>query len=185
MGVKCFYLEPAGKLERRLRRYHSIVEGESPCPLMTPQKDWLGLHDASAPFDVVDDPDPRGTIYSQDEHAPPPADERWPARCGCGYEFAEGDERQVFVERVYRRTDTGEETTIRDAGPGAMYDAYWYSDFEGWRGPDGRSLIVILPNGMPWHIDGAASNCTDPEDALHGGHKCWVRHGEPPLITVD
>jgi hypothetical protein len=34
-------------------------------------------------------------------------------------------------------------------------------------------------------IDGICSNCTDREDALKGGHKCWVRHGDAPLITVD
>ena len=27
-----------------------------------------------------------------------------------------------------------------------------------------------------------ASNCTRPEDTVH---KCWVRHGQVPDITVD
>jgi hypothetical protein len=27
-----------------------------------------------------------------------------------------------------------------------------------------------------------ASNCTMPNDMLH---RCWVRHGNPPMITVD
>lgn len=185
MGVKCFFLKPAGTLRRSLRRYHGIAETEEPCPLMPAQPGWHGLHDTRAPFDVVADPDPGGVITNHDADAPPADDERWPARCGCGYEFAAGDERQVFVERVYVRSDTGEETTHRDAGPGAMYDADWYHGYEGWCGPDGRALIVILPNGVPWHIDGVANNCTDKEGAHAGRHKCWVRHGEPPNITVD
>jgi hypothetical protein len=183
MGVKCFWMVPAGKLDRRLRRYHSIAENEPPCPLVQAQPGWRGLHEASVPFDVVEDPG--GCIASGDADAPPADDPRWPARCGCGYEFAEGDERQLFVDRVYRRTDTNEEMRLRDAGPGAMYDADWFHGFEGWQGPDGLSLIAILPNGVPWHIDGAANNCTDPEGARLGSHKCWVRHGIPPLITVD
>lgn len=46
----------------------------------------------------------------------------------------------------------------------------------------GPQLTVILPGGHPWNIDGRASNCTLPEDFEH---RCWVRHGEPPAITVD
>jgi hypothetical protein len=184
MSVKCFLIEPAGKLRRSLRRYHSIAEGEPTCPLNPPQPNWRGYHNASVPFEVVEDPDATG-IISQGDDGPLHDDARWPKACGCGYVFAEDDEWQVFVERVYRRADTGEETTHRDAGPGAMFDANWYHGHPCWEGPDGRSLVVILPNGNPWHIDGMANNCTDREGAMEGRHKCWVRHGEPPDLTVD
>jgi hypothetical protein len=43
-------------------------------------------------------------------------------------------------------------------------------------------LYVVLPNGHWWDIDGRASNCTLPTDKAH---RCWVRHGVPPHITVD
>ena len=57
-----------------------------------------------------------------------------------------------------------------------------------------------------WYVDGRASNCTVPckcgqsyaahyEDqtgkcdgykpADDGAHRCWIRHGEPPLVTVN
>jgi len=101
----------------------------------------------------------------------------WPLACGCGYQFDERN-RQTFVDSIYRRSDTGEEMTLREAGPGAMWDAHWYP----WKGSDGRSLIVRCPNGEEWAIDGRASNCTLKEDDVH---RCWVRHGEPPRITVD
>jgi hypothetical protein len=69
---------------------------------------------------------------------------------------------------------------LRDAMPGAMWDADWMPDR--FKGPDGRCLVVVCPDGYQWMIDGQASNCTRPDDSEH---KCWVRHGEPPNITVD
>jgi hypothetical protein len=87
----------------------------------------------------------------------------------------------------YRRPDTGEiKTAIRDFGPGAMWDAWWYGGVTGGPFlsplPDGRNLCVTLPNGNDWCIDHRASNCTMPDDTEH---HCWVRHGEPPDVTVD
>lgn len=87
----------------------------------------------------------------------------------------------------YRRADTGEvKTRIPDFGPGAMWDAWWYRGVTGGPFldplPDGRSIVVTLPNGHDWCIDMRSSNCTLPDDTAH---HCWVRHGEPPNITVD
>lgn len=42
-------------------------------------------------------------------------------------------------------------------------------------------LMVICPNGIQWDIDSRARNCTMKEDRTH---RCWVRQGEPPNITV-
>lgn len=47
---------------------------------------------------------------------------------------------------------------------------------------DGRWLVVRLPNGHDWCIDSRCNNCTRPND---NAHRCWIRHGEPPNITVD
>jgi hypothetical protein len=46
---------------------------------------------------------------------------------------------------------------------------------------NGRVLAVKTPGGV-WIIDSRASNCTKPTDNTH---RCWIRHGVPPLITVD
>jgi hypothetical protein len=61
--------------------------------------------------------------------------------------------------------------TLREAPAGAMWDAHWFEDT--WSGPDGRSLMVKLPFGHEWLIDGPSSS---------GGR--WSRTGEPPKITV-
>lgn len=63
-------------------------------------------------------------------------------------------------------------------GPGAMWDAFWLDR----KGPDGKALVVILPDGHMWQIDGRAKNCGRKNDEVH---RCWVRHGEPPMLTVD
>lgn len=77
---------------------------------------------------------------------------------------------RVYYAPIYRRADTGEEMTFRDAPPGAMVE--W----------ERMGLVVKLPNGRTWHIDSEASNCTRKGDK---SHRCWIRHGTPPLITVD
>lgn len=83
---------------------------------------------------------------------------------------------------VFRRVDTGEEKRLSEFGPGAMWDAHWMHDVPDWCGPDGKCIVVRLPDGTDWHIDGRASNCTMPKD---NKHRCWVRHGDPPNLTVD
>ena len=106
----------------------------------------------------------------------------WPAFCelGCGYEFTEADHWQDIQDQLYQRAP-GEFYTLRDAPPGAMWDAWWMPD--NWRGPDGIALMVKCPNGCDWHVDGQASNCTRKGEP----HACWVRHGDPRQanITVD
>jgi hypothetical protein len=95
---------------------------------------------------------------------------------------------EVDEQGVWRRLDTGEEFySCAQVPPGAMWFADWMLglEHEPFAGPDGRCLVVKLPNGHDWMIDAVCSNCTDREDALRGGHKCWVRHGTAPQITVD
>jgi hypothetical protein len=87
----------------------------------------------------------------------------------CPYLFEDGDEWQVFQELLYVCKVTGEEMTLRKARIGAMWDASWYLE----KGPDGLSLVVRLPDGHDWHVDGPASN---------GGG--WTRTGDAPRITV-
>lgn len=167
MPTACFMLEPTGRVRWGLRRY-SASGTPSPCPLDTARgADW-GYHNATV--HLGEEPEQRterGHVSSGDE--PPHDDPRWPTHCRCGYEFAADDHWQRVVDVLYRRADTGEECTLRDAPPGAMWDATWMPR----EAADGRSLVVKLPNGMDWWIDGPSSQ---------GGR--WTREGEPPHITA-
>lgn len=166
--IRCFFLEPVGggAHKRYLRRY----VGKSTCPSN-------GYHDARVEIErgwrrPVDTVDPRDELRR---------DPRWPKACSCGYVFQEGDAWQLFTQQLYRRTDTGEEMTLREAPEGAIWDATWYHDSPAYCGPDGRSIVVKTPGGE-WIVDSRASNCDMPADAEH---KCWIRHGTPPDLTVD
>lgn len=103
-------------------------------------------------------------------------------RCHCRWECP-----NEVTESEYKRLDSGE--TLfgypSDFGPGAM----WYEPrpeiSEGkpyyWDNDADRHLIVMTPGGS-WDIDSRASNCGSPNERLH---RCWIRHGIPPLVTVD
>jgi hypothetical protein len=172
-AAPCFWVQPSGRRALSLRRYKSSAD-DGTCPL--PQ----GYHNAAVPVgEGVEERDERGYIATVDvvRYADDP---RWPTHCECGYEFGPDDPRQVFGQTLYERPDTGEVKLLHDHGPGAMWDAWWMGDWA--KGSDGRSLAVLLPNGREWMIDAEASNCTRKGDRTH---KCWVRHGEPPNITVD
>ena len=86
----------------------------------------------------------------------------------------------------WRRPDTGEEHHhTHEFGVGAMWFATWYPKNMTWDNEKEPHLIVCCPNGSDtrdWDIDSRCSNCGSPEDRLH---RCWIRHGVPPVITVD
>ncbi len=167
MGVKCFLLQVTDQVDRRLRRY---ANAEPPCPTHG------SYHNADVAFDVV----PESTPDYQ-KHLPHD-DPRWPKQCDCGYVFKDDDNWQMFCEHQWKRVDTGELMTLRAAPPGAMWDADWLHSTPDWCGFDGKCMIAKLPNGHEWMMDGPANNCTKPGDATH---RCWIRHGEPPNLTVD
>lgn len=202
MGVKCFFLEETDRAKLGLRRYHSSAGGDK-CPLPHGYHDTLVyIGETRAEKSDADEYGHRHWVYPEKQDVPRD-DPRWPTHCACGYEFAATDEWQVWTEAIYRRTDTGADTTLRDAEPGAMWNAWWMGRHFG--GEDERSIVVKLPNGNDWQIDGIASNCDAPcldcgqPMSAHLGqsptiacrklnprpHKCWVRHGEPPNLTVD
>lgn len=93
---------------------------------------------------------------------------------------------------VYRRLDNGER--IVGYAPGMMHYTYgseWSEELQGQiytgervtfthPGPDGKSLVVVLPDGTEWYIDSIANNCAWKDKP----HNCWSRSGPPPDITV-
>jgi hypothetical protein len=199
MGLRCFWIEPNSRTRLSLRRYTNRM----PCPLRPGEYSY---HNAAAVFCEV--PVVGGRDYDGPHtRADVPAGGPWPEACACGYRFVEADEWQVFSERLYARRDNGAIVTLRDAVPGAMWNADWLAHHPDYTGPDGRSISVNCPNGHEWTIDSRARNCDSPcatcgkpyhqhyseASAQNLGHhfiesrphKCWVRHGEPPNLTVD
>ena len=178
--IQCFWIESTDKVRRYLRRYKS--SDIEKCSLVR------GYHDAMVVLDEVpveyntwED----GRKYIKfDEPDLPHDDHRWPKQCECGYVFQDTDHWQVFKESLWKRPDTGEVFILKDAPAGAMWNAWWISDGAApgsfCVGEDGISLYVKTPGG-DWLVDGRASNCTMKEDNIH---KCWVRHGTAPNITV-
>lgn len=90
--------------------------------------------------------------------------------------------QQIGDKHLYRAGDGREWNALPP--PGAM----WYVDYLAphSKGPDGRSLMVMTPGGA-WCVDAQASNCTMKHDIGPYGsaHRCWIRHGPPPDVTVD
>jgi hypothetical protein len=183
LNVACFWLEETGTVRVGMRRY---TREKDACPASD-----SGYHQAVNLTgdvtviwsDVVPDVgrcfnDRDGRYGVADYQWPPHDDPRWPRICKCGRPFSPDDPWQEWSERLYQRADTGRLLTLREAPDGAMWDAWWMP----WKGPDGRSLMVKCPGGHEWSVDSRASNCTMRDD---NEHRCWVRHGEPPVITVD
>jgi hypothetical protein len=165
MGTPVFFLEPTDRYRLALRRYA--------------RQDADHLHQAQVPIGERPGEEP-STVDGDHPHDDP----RWPTKCErCDYGFADDDVWQLFTARIYRRADTGEETTLRDAPVGACWNASWFADRPNspWVGADGRCLNVRCPDGRDWMIDSRASNCTLPDDKVH---KCWVRHGRPEDGTL-
>lgn len=128
-----------------------------------------GYHDTRVPLGrmaSLADPD---VAYRPPVSTPPPEDKRWPSHCRCGYAYLTTDVRQVFHEQLYRAPD-GTLSTPRAAPAGWMWPSTWLP----WKGPDGLCLIVKLPGGGEWVIDGPANNSSVG----------WVRTGTPPNLTV-
>jgi hypothetical protein len=196
MNVKCFLIEPTGRQRVGLRRYRASNRARCPLP--------HGYHDTTVWIGEELETRTQGSTNALDQKQYLD-DPRWPAQCACGYPFDVLDEFQVFVNSIYRRADDhGVEMLLRDAPPGAMWNAEWMSDHR--KGPDGKCLYARCPGGQDWCIDGRASNCDSPcancrrpyhahnhatqEQCPQGfkesqPHKCWVRHGVPPELTVD
>ena len=187
MGIRCFLLEPTERVRQKLRRYHSSAAPGEACPAMPGNWSYHNaegpIEDTQAIFDT--NPDLSGVIRNGVDEASVRVyddDSRWPTHCACGYVFTDEDVRQVFSELIYRRADTGEEMTLREAPPGAM----WYCPWMGhhWHPQLGTLFSVRLPDGTDWMPDMPANNCTMPDDQGQEQHHCWIVEGQLPNITV-
>jgi hypothetical protein len=162
--VPCFWIEEIGQARRMFRRYRSsIAEPVSVCDAR------YGYHNAHAPLDISEVPiEATMTSTSPNEFKDDP---RWPVKCDhCDYVFQPDDNYQIFQERLYRRTDTGEVVDLRTVSPGAMWNAWWMADLDPERpGPDGKVLMIKLPGGHEWCPDRPSSNGTGR----------WQRTGDP------
>ena len=168
--ITCFFLEPTALFQRYLRRY-------TPSGFAVEH-----YHDVVVNVEQIELTEEQREGY---ETMPDCRDPRWPQRCDCGYIFPAQDKWQAGLHRLYRRSDNQQLIPVHGKmPPGAMYYATWRKDYGqlGRPGPDGEFLHVILPDGRSWCPDDHAVNCTKPDDYKH---KCWVRHGQPPLVTVD
>lgn len=165
--IKCFMLQPTDRQFQWLRRYthYGCKDGHG-------HRALTRIEDG--PYENTDQ------RWSRD-------DPRWPKECqDCNLLLDDTTSWQLFSLQQYRREDTGEIVALPGhtvdnvcAPVGAMWYAPWYEDM--WFGPDKRCLVVRTPGGE-WVIDSVASNCTRKDDKVH---KCWVRHGTAPAITVD
>lgn len=175
--VECFWVEPTAEGTVHLRRFvWSAVQGRGeaePCP------GPMGYHDASVDlgetWSVVRNA--KGFIEATPDDAIAHDDPRWPTTCAaCGFVFRDSDPWQVNVQEGWRRPDTGEviHHGLMGIPAGAMWDAQWMP--EKWRGPDGLSLTVQLPDGGAWCVDGPASN------APAGTFQTWARTGDPRAV---
>lgn len=165
--IRCYFYEDAGTVRQFLRRYSDRYCEVRKCS-----------HDASSLLNVLDGN--RSTYTSGDlwDHN----DSRWPKTCECGYSFEEDDYWQLFHNPLFLCRQTGDVASFRELPVGAMWHADWQGTYNGMGiGSDGHCLMVRTPGG-DWNVDSRASNCTMPSD---NEHRCWVRHGEAPIITVD
>lgn len=200
MTVRCFMVRRSGMYRVSLRRFSS--SSKTTCHS---SHGYHSGHYRLGEFkEVLND---HGYVKVFKEAYPaqvvPDYDPRWPSKCDhCDYLFTEEDARQHFTDSIYV-DGCGNEYSLNSRTPGMMWDANWMHDWEEFTGPDGLSLHVICPDGGEWCIDGRASNCDSPCEhcgktyAQHKDnqacgkykdvrpHKCWVRHGTPPNITVD
>lgn len=173
MSHKCFLIEPNGEVVQHVMVYiEGCRNGEYHRAEMAIRVEWK---DPNA--------DTRITLTDDDLKIVP----QFLLCEKCGQQLSTENMSRGAAAR-WRRIDTGEvKNHIHEFSVGAMWRATWYkSEKNGlygwdWDNATEPPLIVLTPGG-DWNIDSRASNCTLPNERLH---RCWVRHGAPPTITVD
>jgi hypothetical protein len=193
VGTPCYLIEATGRGKLSLRRFgygqSSGAQRRHACPEKEPwESGYRPGCDASTGYleEIAYEPNEDGCWPALAE--PSHRDRRWPSVCeSCGQPFRHHEVWQANGEPIYRVTavvagaalEVGDEVPLRDAPAGAMWIAKWLPEWS--RGFDGRGLIVRLPDGHDWRVDGEATNCTRKGDRAH---RCWLRDGEPPYVTA-
>jgi len=177
MGVACFLIRQGPQAKRSLRRFHFAEEGEENCPGTERSYHSASIEIGTVPLILAE----HGMIASLDpsDYA---EDERWPVTCEkCPYVFTSEDQWQVNQDPIYRAED-GREMTLREAPPGAIWEATWMTrQHWGVNGGTGPAFIIKLPNGADFIPGSEATNC----DRKGEDHDCWCVHGEAPNLTID
>jgi hypothetical protein len=168
--IECFWLEPTELASSELRRYEKI--SYSPMPPDSCPQNRMRHHDTTVYVGEVSYPfQPEGINgYGCDDV--PHDDLNWPKTCHtCGFSFREEDHWQHNVNRLFKGAPDGKFYTLRNAPPGAMYDASWF----GAKGSDGIALAVVLPpNG--------GDDVWMPDHSSKQGNP-WTRTGTIPKVT--
>jgi hypothetical protein len=203
MDIRCFFIEPTNMMKVYLQRRHAPnwirAKLLKKCPAHN------GMHAARVFVREMAITDSAGNVnhVQLDDYMD---DHRWPAACDCGKVFDVMDPYnvdEIFEDVICQDTTTGKKMPFSKAiqTPGCMWD-----DFSPHApkdcGPDGLKLCVVCPGGEVWNLDGRSKDCvsrcvhckkpykkcnckkphfedSDPE------HRCWVRNGAPPHITVE
>lgn len=175
MTYPCFLITPTDRAFRFLRRYTFAHGTADACPTRP------GAYGHSAKVEIEPGPDARDAEGNWRALDWPRDDSRWPTHCACGYGF-QADDPWICDQHAIYLTPDGRECSIhfgafapgdpRAAPTGAMWDAPWLAEF--WHGSDGRCLMLRLPDGHDWTIDGPSRN-----DGTG-----WTRTGTPPKITA-
>lgn len=195
MPWRCFWLEPTGDAEFGLRRYARVGKDNSNYTCAGGWHTALAWLGERLPYPR--DEEKRSYPLAESVLKVRRNDRRWPKECdSCDYRFTSADAKQVWAEELYRRSDNRRLRVwhpsihppgVPTAEPGAMRDAWWYSNFTSMLNPnrpkDGIILSVLCPfmtgepGGWDWSPDMQASS---------GGY--WARVGDPrnpPLLTVN
>ncbi len=162
--IKCFMINPTNRYNIMYRRYKS----GSKCT------NRQGIHNYSELIETI-------TASECPVSTSIPVNPTRKNQCSCGYKFIQADMCQKFVSQIWVDAQGNEYELTGDSElpVGAMYYGNWMNGI--FPGPDGNSLFVMTPGGV-WNIDAPASNCGKPKDRVH---RCWCRHGLPPVVTVD
>lgn len=150
--IECFMIERTDLARRSLRRYRASNLGKCPRP--------MGYHDAEVTIEAtrIYVSKWEGEDIGRAERVAD-NDQRWPISCACGYAFVPDDARQDHLHRLYRDTRSGALLVLAEAAPGAMWFGDYYADDPwGWKGADGRCVVVKLPDGTDWIVDGPAGS---------------------------
>jgi len=178
--VECFVIQRTAMVRLSLRRtFVADVPGR---PAQNCSVSEYGYHQAR--FEIGEEPrsahvDEEGRLWAR--FVTEKDDPRWPKSCACGYVFKYEDPWHRDVWEIYEgcsKPSTEEQPwradwrgVLHDAPAGAMWDADWLGKFA--MGPDALHLMIKLPDGNEWLVDGPAND---------GGK--WSRTGEWPKVTA-